>query len=292
MVGLLLVDVYLWRAGYGDFPTYLVDDEIGYIPKPSQAGVFAHQYPWYFNRHSMRNEPFVSDPESGILVLGDSIVFGGGIDYQPEERLGSCLAILAPEYRVWSASAGSWSFLNELAYLRRNQDVVDGVQCIIWVLNSGDLSTRSLWSSESSHPTHKPAWLALFLATKWARSNGIIPPSDGWAQAEAVGVETRSALLELPEEIKNKSIFVLFPNKEETEYMRRGQVPKLYSEIQSILLETGVPCVSLPADWAENDDYRDGIHPSPAGNIRLAHQLSRILREVKTGSTSDLVKRE
>ena len=240
----------------------------------------------------MRNQPFVPDDTAGILLLGDSIVFGGGIDYRPEERLGSCLAKLVPDGRVWSASAGSWAFLNELSYLRTHRDVVSGVKRIVWVLNSGDLGARSSWKSEFSHPTRKPIWLALFLAMKWADARGLFPSVVGSVPADAVSSEARQALLELPNEIREKCIFVLYPNRDEAKKMRRGQVPELYSEIQSILKETRVPCVPLPGDWAGDPDYRDNIHPSPSGNVRLAYQLERILRGVKNSGAGDLINRE
>jgi len=40
-------------AGMIDFPIYHVDQEIGYIPKPSQAGEFLNKNSWVFNDRSM-----------------------------------------------------------------------------------------------------------------------------------------------------------------------------------------------------------------------------------------------
>ena len=108
------VECVLRYRGYGDFPIYNVDSQIGYVPAPSQAGLFAGTFPWYFNEHSMRNQPFVSDADHGVLLLGDSIVFGGGIDFMPEERLGACLqAAAGGSYRGLSAAAGSLYYDND-----------------------------------------------------------------------------------------------------------------------------------------------------------------------------------
>jgi hypothetical protein len=40
-------------SGLSDFPIYDVDNRLGYIPKPDQAGRFLNKNSWFFNGKSM-----------------------------------------------------------------------------------------------------------------------------------------------------------------------------------------------------------------------------------------------
>jgi lysophospholipase L1-like esterase len=60
----------------------------------------------------MGAEAFVPDPAGNILLIGDSIVWGGN-PYKAGERLGARLQALLKD-KVWTASAGSWSLQNEI----------------------------------------------------------------------------------------------------------------------------------------------------------------------------------
>jgi len=48
-----LVSTVVRASGVLDFPTYQVDNGIGYIPSPDQKGMFLHLNDWAFNDRSM-----------------------------------------------------------------------------------------------------------------------------------------------------------------------------------------------------------------------------------------------
>ena len=75
---LITVEVALRLTGMIDFPLYDVDDEIGYIVKPSQSGTFMLSHDWVFNDRSMGTS-FRWDPtkKPNLLLIGNSIVMGG-----------------------------------------------------------------------------------------------------------------------------------------------------------------------------------------------------------------------
>jgi hypothetical protein len=283
-------EIWLWRSGYGDFPLYDTDDEIGYVPKPNQAGQFANQHVWYFNADSMRNHPFSGDAQADILLIGDSIVFGGGINYQPEQRLGACLQEEYRKGKVWAASAGSWAFLNELTYLERHPEVVSGVGRIIWVLNTGDLARRTQWTNSYTHPTDRPRLLCLYLAGKWWHSRGrgywqswlgSPPPEVPLAVERSIGEEARTRFLSMPSEIRAKSFFILYPDRKEHEQLCADAPPVHWQLIQEFLEEARVQWAPVPAKSFPADGfYDDGIHPTPQGNKILAVQLNVLMDSV------------
>lgn len=285
LVGLLVAECWLWRAGYGDFPLYETDAEIGYIPKAQTAGYFADKHEWFFNEHSMRNGPFVGDANRDVLLLGDSIVFGGGITQHPHERLGACLERQYRNGRVWAASAGSWSLPNQLTYLERNPDVVAGVNRIVWVLNSGDLAGRTQWSSSMTHPTEKPFLLSFYLAQKggprlWNKLVGGLlgqhtPKPDYIAQIDP---DTVTLAASINPAILAKTTFIWYPSKREMQLLLNNEPVKNFQKVSAALASVGITLSPVPIDsrWGA-DCYMDGIHPSKKGNEVLAAYIGEML---------------
>ncbi len=285
----MALEAVLWRSGYGNFPVYETDELIGYIPKPGTAGMFAERYPFYFNERSMRNQPFRGDPTRDLLLLGDSIVFGGGITFQPEERLGACLERVYDGGQVWAASAGSWAAVNELTYLERNPEVVDGVKRIVWILNSADLGGRTQWKNPDTHPKAKPVWLGWYLFNKVApRYVGRIWPG---AKASAsssrefeapVHRESLELLAKMPDAIRGKTVFLWYPNKREAKALAEGEVVENYQRMASAMASIGLVLNPFPFDQRWGDAcYMDSIHPNPEGNRVLASMIAGMLEQAE-----------
>jgi hypothetical protein len=130
--------------GLGDFPLYEANNVIGYIPKASQQGTFMNTSDWVFNSLHMGTGEFKPGPGRDVLLVGDSLVYGGN-SYRQAER------------QVWPIGAGSWSMHNELTWLMQHLDVVRQVDNVVFVPNSSDLEdSGSSWRCESTHPTHAP----------------------------------------------------------------------------------------------------------------------------------------
>lgn len=165
LVGGLAAEVGVRVAGLVDFPLYDADANIGYIPKANQRGSFLNKNDWVINDKHMGAEAFVPDPAGNILLVGDSIVWGGN-PYAKADRLGSRLQALV-KGKVWPIAAGSWSLQNQLTYLNANPDVVSQMDTIAFVLNSGDLGPPSSWNCSLTHQRERPAVALVYLAKKY-----------------------------------------------------------------------------------------------------------------------------
>lgn len=201
-------------SGIADFPLYDADSVIGYIPKASQSGVFLRKNDWAFNTEHMGAVEFSPTDAIDDLLVGDSVVLGGN-PYKQNDRLGPRLSKILKE-PVWPISAGSWSLRNELIYLRLHPEVVQGVDRIIFVLDSGDFEEASSWSCEETHPRTYPFLVSMYVFKKYIYN---------WSPCGEVPrylkVSTGNWQLELhgfisSEQVRGKPIFfILYPDKAE-----------------------------------------------------------------------------
>jgi len=280
---LLISEVGLRTAGCGDFPIFDADAEIGYVPRPSQSGVFLRDKDWVINADSMLNrQPFLANQRDGVLLLSDSIVWGG-VAYKHDEKLGPQLqASLGDPWRVWSVGAGSWAVLNELTWLKRHVNVSSGMAQIVWLINSEDLDARSQWSSEFTHPTHHPLWLGGYLVSKAMADHGWWPASSLPAK-QVHDVDAKAALTAYCSELRvaggARIHLVFYPDA--AELAAGSNVPnKVANTLAEVAGKTGAVFHDLRRhpQW-KGSDYKDAIHPSPAGNRRLAEVLRKWLLE-------------
>lgn len=270
-------------SGFGDFPIYNTDDQIGYVPAPAQSGALLRVNDWSLNERSMLSDrSFVSDSKSAILLIGDSIVWGW-LKYPQVNKLGPQLGLkLGQSERVWSVGAPSWSVLNELTWIGRNQDVVSGVRDIIWIVNSGDLSPRSLWTSDSTHPKEHPVWLTGYLVRKFLAVKGWWPTSD--LPIQKIGdVDADLALLEFCQAAQRSGgpriHFVFYPNVDELSRGPNTFIP-FVDKLERLSKQAGAGFYDLRTNtgWSPRY-YRDGMHPTPEGNEVLASIIAKLISE-------------
>ncbi len=272
----LFVEGGLRASSIGDFPLYDANSEIGYIPKPLQAGSFLWKSDWQFNAKNMGAAEFVPDPKVDTLLIGDSIVLGGNT-YRREERLGPRLSE-ALGHPVWPISAGSWALRNELAYLKLHPEVVRDVAGFVFVLNSGDFGEPSSWSCEQTHPRTHPAVLSMYLFQKYVYNwspcgtvpQGLKMPGGDWKndlRAFAAG-----------EAVRGKPIsFILYPDRAES---KDAQLLRSRLEVHTdeLMAEAGpsasVYSVGRDPRW-RSDFYKDDIHPTADAMKVLAAIISR-----------------
>ena len=127
--------------GVVDIPLYRADPTLGYIPAPSQSGNFLNFKQWQFNEYSMGSGAFELDSRRFKILLGDSTVMGGNPLAQ-SERLGPQLEDLTG-WQVWPVSAGSWALQNQLAYIHKYPQLLNKVDAVAIVSNSGDFDGPS-----------------------------------------------------------------------------------------------------------------------------------------------------
>jgi hypothetical protein len=275
----LAAEIGMRMMGIIDFPLYHADSKIGYIPKPNQSGSFMRKNDWAFNSRSMAAPEFngsASDGVRDVLLIGDSIVYGGN-PYRAEERLGPSLT-RDSKFRIWPISAGSWSLQNELTWLQANRDVVENVDDIVFVLNNGDIAPASSWGCTWTHPKGAPVSAVWFTVAKHllkAKCEGT--PDDLQVPAQDVPAMLQAFLKSLPPRVRVS--VMLYPDRGEAKsaaVMQAGlgqmEVPLRAVGVERIVF------VGRDPSWASCADcYRDPIHPTPEGNQRLAGIITRHL---------------
>jgi hypothetical protein len=261
-------------SGVADVPLYVAGGELGYIPAPNQSGAFLRTRDWVFNELSMGTTRFAPDPACNVLLVGDSIVLGGN-PYRQADKLGPQLERRIA-CRVWPISAGSWALLNELIYLEmHHSDVVERVQQVVIVSNSGDFAEPSAWRSDLTHPRTRPLSAFLYGLRRYAFPPGEEPapavPQRDWT------AEWRRRLGDLLARVAAPVAVVLYPDR--SEQARPDSYEAHLGGPRAALRQAGVTTlVELGADPRWNGSlYRDDIHPTPAGTAILADVVADAL---------------
>lgn len=276
VVAMLFAEMLVRGLGFIDFPIYDANAIVGYIPASNQHGSFLNRNRWEFNSLHMGAPEFKPSPALDVLLVGDSLVFGGN-GYRQQDRLGPALQASLQAYArggaVWPISAGSWNLRNELAWLRENPEVPSQVDRVLFVVNSEDFGEASSWSCETTHPRTQPAVALWYLFNKYVYlfekcgrvPAGLqVPPGD-------LSAELRSFLAAHGE----KTMFVLYPARAEAESPALAQAH--FASALALLTSSGVHKVFQLAgnEFWRTDLYRDDIHPTPEGNRVLAGILAK-----------------
>jgi len=270
----LLAEICVRAMGMVDFPLYDANSKIGYIPSVNQRGSFLNINDWEFNELHMGASAFKPNQSHDVLLVGDSIVYGGN-HLKQNERLGPRLQDV---YRggVWPISAGSWALRNELAYLRMNPKVPANVKKIVFVLNSGDFGdTASSWACESTHPRTRPRVAMWYLFNKYIYS--LEKCGDTPLDLEVPYGNLETELKSFMMAYSDKSVFVLYPSRSE---LLNIDLAKNNFEKGVKLLQTvgAAHIVHVNQDKRWNTYfYRDDIHPSAEGNQVLALIITNAL---------------
>jgi hypothetical protein len=275
-------------SGMVDFPIYHVDNEIGYIPEPNQAGTFLHKNSWVFNDRSMGTAAPWSPTRPGILLIGNSIVMGGNV-YDQKEKLGPLLQQqMGDSYVVWPIAAGGWTNVNELAYLKRNAVVTANPRFFLWEFMTGGLSGPSVWQSDLTWPREHPTWASWYVFRRyiWPRLYHSLP-----SELPPVGATDAAYLAEFKKAIAalaratgkaHSGILFLYPSKAQYLVARQGQkwLPER-SEIESVASTAGLTVIDIAQqrEWNESLYRADGVHPTVRGNQVLALILANSVKQ-------------
>ncbi|MGD0076022.1 MAG: hypothetical protein ABSD31_17015 [Candidatus Binataceae bacterium] len=262
-------EIIVQLSGIVDVPIYEANNQTGYIPAPNQHGAFLRMHTWRFNEYSMEAGPFDPKPSVfNLLLVGDSIVCGGNPLNEPD-RLGPQLEALT-HWQVWPICAGSWALQNELTYLQLHPRVLEKVDAVAIVSNSGDFDEPSSWASEITHPMHRPFPGLLYVIRKYALTSAAPPVSP------ALKVARKDWQLDLHAFASSfhKSIFIfMYPDVEEVHDSRKlqkdlyGVIPNMFRQVAGAAAR--IYKVADSGEW--NDKlYRDEIHPTSKGNSVLA----------------------
>lgn len=278
---LIFVEVFVRFLGFGSFPLYDLDADMKYIPSANQHGAFLNRNDWFFNDRHMGNKTnWTPDTHPDVLLVGNSVVMGG-LPYKHEEKLGPLLQKdLGPRYAVWSAAAGGWSNVNEIAYLEHNQDVVQNADVVVLEYMSSGLAMPSSWPGYYVFPDQRPSSVASYVFGKYVvprifgkliNDSGALPPT---GEADPAQLRRFTALVASLASTRSLVIF-MYPTKDELRN-RVGWAAATAPIRETSCVDDRAICIDLAGQGAWTPDlYRnDGVHPNVAGNKVLAAILA------------------
>ncbi|TDX62141.1 hypothetical protein EDE12_11147 [Methylosinus sp. sav-2] len=272
-------EVTIRLSGLVDFPLYIVDQQIGYMPAPSQRGAFLVRNSWEFNDRSMgTKDGWNPDSKINVLIAGNSIVMGGN-SYKHYDKLGPQLeARLGEKFAVWPVASGGWTNVNESVFLERNIDVLERADIFVWEYMSGGLSAKSQWKNDYIWPRTRPVCATCYVVYKYVvpavfgEMASELPPTGEVQQRYLDGfVKTIDSFYERKANVGGHNIKIgilfLYPTKNEVGlHKNNGWLPERHL-IESVANERGMHVIDLASyDAWSADMYRDGVHPTIRGN--------------------------
>jgi hypothetical protein len=153
--------------------------------------------------------------------------------------------------------------------MRLNPQVPASVSRIVFVLNTGDFGAdASSWRCELTHPRTRPTVALWYLFSKYVHS--FEPCADVPAALKVPDGDVAAELQAFMAQYAGKTTFVLYPDK--TEVADPALEAKGFAAGEAILKAAGATrVVHVLQDKRWNGElYKDGIHPSAAGNRVLA----------------------
>jgi hypothetical protein len=289
---LMGLETYLRWAGFGSYPIYFLDSELKYIPASNQNGIFLNRNSWFFNdRHMGNSDNWTPDKHPDVLLLGNSIVLGGN-PFDHNEKLGPLLQnALGDKYSVWSAAAGGWTNINEMAYLDQNKDVVQNADIVVMEYMAGGLSIAAPWPGYYVFPDHRPLLLSSYILGKYGlpslksripiNESGALPPV---GEIDQTQLERFTNLLTAF--VKTSKVVIFFyPTKSELANITAWK--KAIEPILHVCKLLPLTCVDIAGEqsWSAGM-YRgdDGVHPTVEGNRHLARIIASAISSGMTFS--------
>lgn len=287
---LAMTELAVRLSGIVNLPIYNVDDEIGYIPKPSQAGSFLHVHDWVFNDRSMGvASQWNPRKRPNILLIGNSIIMGGN-PYDQKDKLGPLLQkSIGDSYSVWPIAAGGWTNVNETVYLKRNPDVAASPRFFVWEYMTGGLSTLSTWHGDLVWPREHPVWASKYAFQRYvmphlfpAKAPSELPPVGAVNPTLRANFETAVAFLSHATGSKRPGVIFLYPGKAQYLEARQGRewLPER-AAVEGIASANGLALVDIAKqpEWNETLYRPDGTHPTVEGNVVLAKILTAAIKQ-------------
>ncbi len=312
IAGAIAGEIFLrMRYGLGSPLLYVDHPTIGYTAKPNQDMTrFGNHI--VTNIYGMRSKPITpqktNPDELRILLIGDSIIFGGNLtDHEdlPATILQHRLETLVKRpVVVATAACGGWSPTNMLAYVREyglfDADVV------VLILSTHDwrqneTARLSQDTSDSRYPRTKPLSA---LGEAYFRYLPTLLKLQQESNEHIAGFEKDTPTSEIeiqttwdPEQTSESTVreLVQFVTKEhhtplivglhqEWDELRTEPYPA-YHEWQKLFQEMNIPTYEFAPkfiEWFQNgmSPYRDYIHPNNLGHDAIAMTLREPILEI------------
>ncbi|MFO0861476.1 MAG: hypothetical protein U0570_13055 [Phycisphaerales bacterium] len=263
--------------GLGDPPLFVTDSKIEYLNKPGTYHRFGHDI--HINSWSMR-APEIAEhkPKSDelrVLVIGDSVVFGGATLRDDEiatfELTRRLEQASGRKVLVANIAAGSWGPPNQLAYLERFGTFDADAMIVVW-------SSHDAWDVPTfaplgvDNPTVSPGFALGELWTRYIAPKvfpvASVPPAQTLAEADQ-SLRAARSILELAIARKIPVAVVLHRTRSE---LGASSVEGL-ELLGAVAKSEGVPVFETATVFSApkaDAQFRDDIHPTAGGQQLLA----------------------
>ena len=282
-------------AGLGTPPLYVADPEIGYLLAPNQK--LQRQGSLYeTNQYSMRGSSLNPDSDTRIVLLGDSVVNGSWWTDQ-SETLSSLLAnelrdTAESDIEVLNISANSWSTRNELAYLKRFG--LFDASTLVLIINTDDLfatEPTSLAVGTPSYPTQNPKLALMEYFQLFIAEPKPIPELENLKQSTSENdrleqnLAAISEIKAIAEAEDTEFILVLTPLLREFKSGSTESESAARTSLEELVKREKINYLDILLAWTDFPQpeflYRDRIHFTPQGNIKLVEAIKERLSTVK-----------
>ena len=294
LLGLILIEaIGRWGLGLCDVPLYIADKDVEYRLVPDQTCHLLGKHV-VINHYSMRSdaiEPSRSNPrELRILLIGDSIVFGGNRVDQSE--LASQLIqnnlrkqLHRDDIVVCNISTSSWGPENQLAYLKRIGTFDHDLAVI--VSSSDDVadvpSFEPIVGHSPDYPASRPPSAIWQIITRFGPRFFAIATTSKTVSEEPVPehADTRvlSAVRDMVTLLRENNKPVVYAIHRTTWNLDSAPLTAV-REMMDVASQAGATVFDMQPDLKEAMDsgqspYRDAIHPNTIGQRVIAEAMLR-----------------
>ncbi|MBL3705537.1 hypothetical protein GI582_22810 [Sulfitobacter sp. BDSS02] len=272
-----------WGLGLGDPPLAKLDPLTEYeLIGPAEYRRWHNRIS--INTHGMRapdHAPLPGPEERRILLIGDSVVYGGHfldqsetISSQMEALLAGSPWVVGCEVLVLPMAVSSWGPVNQAAFLKR--------EGTFGALVAGMLvSGHDLYDLPQAQPNilpyrTNPPFGALGDAVEAVAERFIVPlqlPPLQWRTRQEIAAASLAALTRSLDQLRGEGasvILIYHPTVQE----RRGAAYEARDVFANWASERNVPFLDLRQEISDVSGYRDTIHPDAAGAVRIAEVLA------------------
>jgi hypothetical protein len=276
-----------WAVGLGDPPLARLDPVTEYELVPSASYKrWGNQVT--INADGMRGPEHPALPdvqERHVLLIGDSVVYGGHFLDQSETISAQMLQVFSDDtrlagctVRVLPMAASSWGPVNQAAFLEEYGTF--GATAAGIVVSAHDLYDTPNAVSDILPYRTAPAFTAIGDAVQAVleRTQRAAPEAEDTLPFEARAQTSLAALdqiADLLDEQNVRPVLIYHPTVTE----RSGQVDPAQTTFAQWAQTRGIRLLDFGSTQVAPTDYRDDIHPTASGANLLARTVAPVIAE-------------
>ncbi len=273
------LEILLRLLGFGSYPIYYKSDLYEYAFVPNQClERFGNTF--YINDLGMRSSEIKAGQQM-VLGFGDSVLNGGVALSQDElasTKIDSALNEKFSNIRFTNTSAGSWGVSNAYNWFQSKE--IQNPLAIVLVFSSHDYDDKMEFQDVVGeipfYPKSQPktaltdalTWIysRFFERIDWAELNHTQTYSDNDAEYD-------SGWIKFIEYSRSRNIPLIVYHHPDLSEALNGEWNKKGEKLENLLNSRGLEPISGLRAKMRKEDYRDAIHPSASGQIKIAQAI-------------------